>query len=275
MKLNHTFALIVVVGIILTISLLLHADNTDQRVVSAAKETYVFKHYLKDDGIKTVSKDGVVTLTGTVAKASHKSLAQDTVEGLSGVKIVENQLEVTEESPEHSDLWIALNVRSVLLFHRNVRGTEIDVSVRNGNVILSGEVSSHAKKELTIKHVNDIHNLRGVTSVITVATVGGVQGENVDEKIDDASITAMVKFLLMSQRVTGTPEAQVETKNGVVTLGGIARNTSEKRMVTRIAADTTGVTSVVNHMTIERIAMLSNGSGLRPPQNLRTVGNRD
>ena len=52
----------------------------------------MFKTYLKDDSIKTESKDGVVTLTGTVAEASHKSLAQDTVASLPGVKSVDNQL---------------------------------------------------------------------------------------------------------------------------------------------------------------------------------------
>lgn len=273
MKLNHTFALIVVAGIILTISLLLHADSADQRVVSAAKQTYVFKYYLKDDCIKTECKDGVVTLTGIVGRESHKALAQDTVRGLPGVKSVDNQLEITSHTAEDSDLWTCLNVKSVLLFHRSVRGTEIDVSVRNGNVVLSGEVSSQAKKELTIKQVYNIQNVKEVKNMLTIAMTGALGSEHMNERIDDASVTAMVKFLLKSQRLTGTPEAQVESRNGVVTLRGVARNTSEKSMVTRIATDTTGVTSVVNNMTIERIAMLNNGSGLRPPQNLRTVRN--
>ena len=68
----------------------------------------MFKTYLKDDSIKTESKDGVVTLTGTVSESSHKSLAQDTVEDLPGVKSVDNQLKVSGEQPaEHSDTWIA------------------------------------------------------------------------------------------------------------------------------------------------------------------------
>src|SRR5437868_7655115 len=80
------------------------STETDDRIESAAKKSYVFKTYLKDDAIKTESASGVVTLTGTVAEASHKSLAQDTIEGLPGVKSVDNQLTIKGENPaEHSD----------------------------------------------------------------------------------------------------------------------------------------------------------------------------
>ncbi|MDP2971226.1 MAG: BON domain-containing protein [Deltaproteobacteria bacterium] len=37
----------------------------------------MFKTYLKGDDIKIESKDGVVTLTGSVSEESHKSLAQE------------------------------------------------------------------------------------------------------------------------------------------------------------------------------------------------------
>ena len=69
----------------------LRAADMDSRIESSASKSYVFKTYLKDDSIKTESKDGVVTLTGTVAESSHKSLAENTVEGLPGVKSVNNQ----------------------------------------------------------------------------------------------------------------------------------------------------------------------------------------
>ena len=46
----------------------LRATETDDRIESSAKKSYVFKHYLTDDSIKTESKNGAVTLTGTVAE---------------------------------------------------------------------------------------------------------------------------------------------------------------------------------------------------------------
>jgi len=55
----------------------LRASETDDRIESSFKNTYVYKTYLKDDAVKTEAKEGVVTLTGTVAEESHKALAQE------------------------------------------------------------------------------------------------------------------------------------------------------------------------------------------------------
>src|SRR5271163_1757087 len=103
-KSTYPFALLAATGVLLVTSVSLRASDTDSRIESSAAKSYVFKTYLKDDSIKTDSKDGVVTLTGTVAEASHKSLAQDTVADLPGVKSVDNQLVVSGTQPaEHSD----------------------------------------------------------------------------------------------------------------------------------------------------------------------------
>ena len=62
----------------------------DNRIESSAKNSYVFKTYLQADDIKVQSEDGTVTLTGTVSEESHKSLAEETVADLPGVKSVDN-----------------------------------------------------------------------------------------------------------------------------------------------------------------------------------------
>src|SRR6185436_7721926 len=119
MKSTYPLALLVATGAMFVTSTSLRASETDDRIESSANKSYVFKTYLKDDSIKTVSKDGYVTLTGTVAETSHKSLAEDTVEGLPGVKSVDNQLKVKGQNhAEHSDGWIGTKVKTALLFHR-------------------------------------------------------------------------------------------------------------------------------------------------------------
>ena len=104
MKRIYPLALLVATGALLVASASLRAAETDDRIVSSATKSYVFKTYLKNDSIKTESKDGAVTLTGTVAESSHKTLAENTVESLPGVKSVDNQLTVKGEQPaEHSE----------------------------------------------------------------------------------------------------------------------------------------------------------------------------
>src|SRR5436190_18775344 len=101
-----------VAGALMLTNIELRADQTDNRIEASAKKSYVFKTYLKDDSIITESKDGAVTLKGTVAEGSHKSLAQDTIEGLPGGKSVENQLKAQGESPaQHSDDWLSTKVK--------------------------------------------------------------------------------------------------------------------------------------------------------------------
>jgi len=247
---GHTLILVTASALLLS-SAPLRASETDNRIESSAKKSYVFKHYLTDDAITTESKNGAVTLTGTVAEASHIGLAGDTVSGLPGVKSVDNQLTVKGEAPaEHSDTWIGLKVKTALLFHRNVRATKTDVNVKDGIVTLSGEASSLAQKELTTEYAQDIDNVKGVKNEMTVANTPAKPDQTVGEKIDDASITAQVKASLRSHRSTSALKTKVETTDGVVTLTGIAKNAAEKSLVTKLANDVSGVNSVVNDMTI-------------------------
>jgi len=257
MKIKSTcsLALLIATGALLVTSSSLRASETDDRIESSAKKSYVFKTYLKDDAIKTESKNGIVTLTGTVAESSHKSLAENTVESLPGVKSVDNQLKVKGESPaEHSDAWVGTKVKSTLLFHRNVRATKTDVNVADGVVILSGEASSQAQKDLTTEYAKDVEGVKEVKNQMTIAKTPAKPDETMGEKIDDASITAQVKSSLMAHRSTSAIKTKVQTADGVVTVSGVAKNDAEKSLVTKLATDINGVVSVINNMTIAPIA---------------------
>jgi len=225
--------------------------STDSRIESSAAKSYTFKTTLKDDSIKTESKDGVVTLTGTVAEASHKSLAEDTVASLPGVKSVDNQLVVSGDQPaEHSDAWITTKVKTALLFHRNVSASGTTVFTKDGVVTVQGVASSQAQKELTTEYAKDIDNVKSVNNEMTIAARAATTGETTGDKIDDASITAQVKSALLSHHSTSALHTGVSTTDGVVTLTGATKNDAEKSLVTKLATDINGVISVINNMTI-------------------------
>ena len=251
MKSSYSLALLIATGTMLVTTAPLRASETDDRIESSAAKSHVFKTYLKDDSIKTESKNGLVTLTGTVADASHKSLAESTVENLPGVKSVDNQLVVKGEAPaEHSDTWIAMKVKSALLFHRNVSATATDVFVKDGVVSLRGEASSMAEKELATEYAKDIDNVKEVKNEMTIAKTPAKPAETMSDKIDDASITAQVKSSLLSHRSTSAIKTKVSTTEGVVTISGVAKNEAEKSLVTKLATDIVGVVSVMNNMTV-------------------------
>jgi osmotically-inducible protein OsmY len=86
---------------------------------------------------------------------------------------------------------------------------------------------------------------------MTVAAVPEKAEQTAGEKMDDASITAQIKTALLIHRSTSSVKTKVETRDGEVTLTGIAKNDAEKSLVTKLVTDIKGVTGVNNKMTVE------------------------
>ncbi len=251
MKAMYSVALMVAVVALLAISAPLYASRMDDRIESSARKSYIFQTYLTGDDIKIESKDGVVTLTGMIAAEFHKSLAQETVAGLPGVKSVDNRLEVKGAPPTaNSDAWLSEKVKTTLLFHRSVKTGETEVHVQEGIVTLRGNAVSQAKKDLTTEYAKDVEGVKDVKNEMTVSRPSK-KTQSVGKKIDDASTTAQVKMTLLFHRSTSALNTKVVTKNGLVTLYGKASSTAEKEVVTKIVNDVNGVRRVTNRMTIE------------------------
>jgi len=232
----------------------LRAMESDQAIDASLKQTYVYRTYLKEDDIKVATKDGVVTLTGTVADKSHRVLAQDTAECLAGVTRVDNQLATkAEEDADNADAWMAKKVKLALLLHRNVSVANTTVEVKDGVVTLTGAASSTAQKELTGKYASDIEGVTEVKNDMTVAEAVEPAERTAGEKLDDASITALVKSALLTHRSTSAVNTKVTTRNGKVMLTGIAENEAEKSLVSELVGDIQGVTSVQNQMTVKNV----------------------
>ena len=252
MKARFSLALMVVAAFLLALSLPVQASKTDDQIVSSAKKSYVFKHNLKDDDIKIQSKDGAVTLTGSVSEESHKALARETVAGLPGVKRVDNRLEVKGQSlaAENSDAWLITKVKTSLLFHRSVSATATEVDAKDGIVILRGDAASQAQKDLTTEYAKDVDGVKDVKNEM-VASKPSKKIQAARDQIDDASITGLAKMTLLYHRSTSALNTSVTTNNGVVTLTGKAKNAAEKDLATKYVNDVNGVKSVKNQMTIE------------------------
>ncbi|MBF0169573.1 MAG: BON domain-containing protein [Nitrospinae bacterium] len=228
-----------------------NAGDMDSRIESSAKQSYVFKTYLKDDNIVVQSKEGAVTLNGVVEEEFHKSLAEETVAGLPGVTGVTNNLQLKQSPPTaSSDAWIKNKVRVALLFHSNVNASATDVEVKGGVVTLRGKANSQAQKELTAEYANDVDGVKRVSNEMSVVTEAPSK-KTVGEIIDDASIKAQVKMTLLFHRSTSALHTTVSVMRGVVTVSGEAKNGAEVDLVTKLVTDVYGVTGVVNKMSIK------------------------
>ena len=250
MKIKAMYSIALMVAL-LALGLPVHASTTDDRIESSARKSYVFKTYLEGDDINIQSKDGVVSLTGTVSEESHKSLAQETVADLPGVKSVDNRLEVKGAPTANSDALLMDKVKSALMFRRSVSAEKTEVDVKDGIVTLRGTATSQAQKDLTTEYAKDVEGVKDVRNEMTVSNTSGKTHRTVIGQIDDASITAQVNIALLFHRSTSFLHTTVRTNRGVVTVGGKARNLAEKDLVNKLVNDINGVNGVNNRMTIE------------------------
>jgi osmotically-inducible protein OsmY len=171
-----------------------------------------------------------------------------------------------EQNEHHSDKWIAVKVKSALAFHKDVSATHTDVNVLNGVVTLSGTAKNEAQKELTEQYAKSTEGVRDVRNEIQVrddgapmavrdtdrrSTFAGDNGYSTGSKIDDSSITAKVKLQLAKHHSTSAMKTEVHTRDGIVEISGIAANSAEKELVTKLASGVAGVASVRNDMTVE------------------------
>ncbi len=247
MKFNNLSALLVIVAAPVAV---FASSETDRKIEETAKASYNYRTVLEDH-VKVKAKDGIVTLTGTVQDKDDKALAQDTAENLPGVTAVKNEIKVESASPEHSDAWISLKIRSRLLTKANVSASATKVSAKDGVVTLTGTADSQAQKDLTGVYAAEIDWVKSVTNNIVVQAPASSPSPTIGEKIDDASITSQVKYALLSHKGTSALKTKVTTNDAAVIITGEAKNEAEKTLVTKLATDVRGVKSVKNEMTVK------------------------
>ena len=253
MKKGYREGLVVGAVTLLMMASSIFASELDKRIELAAKNSYVFMTYLKGDDIRVQSQDGVVTLTGSVSEESHLSLAADTVADLPGVKSVDNRLELKGDIPEkNSDAWIRSKIRTMLMLHRSLDGAHTEIEVKEGRVILRGQVGTLAEKDLTTEYVKDVAGVKEVVNEMTLAEAPMKERRSVEQFIDDASIYSQVKLALLFHRGPSPFAAKIVVKKGVVTVTGKAKNAAEIALVSKRIEDVQGVIEIHNRMTIER-----------------------
>lgn len=181
--------LIMFAGALMVMSARALASETDDRIESSAENSYVFKTYLKGDAITIESKDGVVTLTGTVAEEPHRALAQETVASLPGVTSMDNRLELKgAPATQGADALNSARVKTALMIHRNLSAITPDVQVKDGIVTLRGEATSPAQIDLTTEYIKDVEGVREVKNDMTVSKAPGTPADKtMKEKVGETA----------------------------------------------------------------------------------------
>lgn len=93
--------------------------------------------------------------------------------------------------------------------------------------------------------------LLAVVAFACVATACGGKAIHIQDTLDDATITARVKTVLLNDPQVGAMKIDVSTTQGVVTMTGTVRSKAEEVRAIELARQVNGVRDVVSKLKTE------------------------
>jgi hyperosmotically inducible periplasmic protein len=145
---------------------------SDLWITSAAKMKMAADSRTPATEINVDTTDGVVTLFGMVPTQESKSAAQEIAQSVSGVKRVENKLEIVpaqrQEMVQARDEVVEESVKKALKDRGDQENASIGVEVSNGVVRLTGKVPSWERSLSAVYSARSVQGVRSVRNDMTV-----------------------------------------------------------------------------------------------------------
>lgn len=181
--------------------------------------------------------NGVVTLNGVVPNYAEKRAAEVAVGRVSGVKAVAEELKV-KHIGSLTDTDIAKAATHVLGWHVWVP-EDINVTVENGWLTLTGEVDRVFQKAAAENAVKYLRGVMGITNHITVKP-----------SVTRAEIKQDIKRALRRHGCNEAQNVVVNVYDGTVSLSGSVRSWLERCEAEEAAWATPGVIKVENVINV-------------------------
>jgi len=143
------------------------------------------------------------------------------------------------------DNWVAWKIRYAFARSDEVSVGNINVSVYQGMVLLTGAAAHEAEKFAAHKIAASVAGVKEVRSEVKVMHVSAV------DLAADSLISNQVKFYLFKNDDVRGLDIHVETTKGVVYLTGLAQSIKERNQAIEIARQINGVTEVVSYIEVD------------------------
>lgn len=162
------------------------ADETkpgsDEWIALKIRSRLLVKANVSLTSTKVDVRNGVVYLTGTADNLAQKTLTEEYVKDIEGVRSVTNDIQVVDNDAARmashdnrstvgekiDDSSITAQVKYELFSHRATSALKTKVNTNDGHVVISGDAANDAEKSLVTKLAKSV---RGVDSVDNNMTV--------------------------------------------------------------------------------------------------------
>lgn len=214
-------------------------ERSDGEVEMDVKDALSADARIDSTNLHVEVANGVVRLGGSVPSFAMKNLARLVVERIKGVRDVEDRV-VVEPLLPRLDADITADVVTGLMRDSLVDAPQVEVTTREGVVILRGVVDSYTER----KAAEDVvRGVRGVVGIVNELRVVRTEWRADDEIFADVRRSLEQNLRLDPSSIT------VEVNEGVVRLVGTVPVPAQRWLADELVRWTPGVVDVVNELT--------------------------
>ena len=219
-------------------SILVSTKKEDSQLRESILREIEWEHQITSKEISIDVHNHVVTLNGFAHGYVEKLAAEKAAKQVYGVRDVVNHLEV-KPVVVLTDAELAHEAVQSLQRNLSVPDTRIEVTVKDAEILLEGNVDWNFQKDAAEAAVRDLAGVKSVRNQIVVHPVNTVP--ELRTKIEEA----------LRRRASLDPRRiAVFSHNGTVELRGSVRSWAEKDEAASVAWDAPGVTNVENNIAV-------------------------
>jgi osmotically-inducible protein OsmY len=230
-----------------------HPNAEDQVQAQRAlyKTSFVYRHFLQPGGIKVVIDEGSLTLSGKTSSRTVSLLAVALANQVMGTIKVSDETTRTEVTsrPETEDAEIRSRLQLILATDSLLGSDAIEVTVNNGQVNISGQVSSAANKIWAETLLKSVAPQGKLTFQVTVGKSD--EAPKAPQSMDDDSLLTLAHARLKLIESLGKSEVRLSSQRQIITLSGTVSSGAEKELIESVVANTFGVRSFKSTLSVK------------------------